>query len=101
MHSLESQRQISKQIIRILDEWGLSGKEIINLLALPNKTRVRHLDRYRDGEALPDSKDTQIRIEHIVGIADALRTTFPRNSHMAIIWMRTPHKRFKNKTPVL
>jgi len=87
--------------MRVLDEWELSGKDIIRLLALPSKIRLRHLERFRDGEAFPDSKDTFERIEHIAGIADALRTSFPRNAHMGIIWMRTPHRRFQNQTPLV
>ena len=86
--------------MRVLDEWEVTGKDIIQLLALPNNIRLRHLDRFRDGETFPKSKDTIERIEHIAGIADALRTSFPRNAHMGIVWMRTPHRRFQNKTPL-
>ena len=39
------------------------------------------------------------RLEHIVGIADALRTTFPRNYRMASQWMLSPHKRFDGMSP--
>ncbi len=91
---------VTRNIMRVLDEWELSGKDIITLLALPNKIRLRHLDRFRDGEAFPDSEDTFERIEHIAGIADALRTSYPCNAHMGIIWMRTPHRRFQNQTPL-
>lgn len=86
--------------MRILDEWGLSGKNTINILALPIKTRTRHLERFREGEPLPNSQVVLERIEHIAGIADALRTSYPRNAHMGIIWMRTPHKRFQKQTPL-
>ena len=91
---------VTRHTMRVLDEWEVSGKDIIQLLALPNNIRLRHLDRFRDGEAFPDSKDTFERIEHIAGIADALRTSFPRNAHMGIVWMRTPHRRFQNQTPL-
>lgn len=91
---------IARNVMRLLDEWGLEGKQIIQLLALPTNTRVRHLDKFRNGDAFPASNNTSIRIEHIVGIADALRTTFPRNSHMGFRWLRTPHRRFRNKTPM-
>ena len=36
----------------------------------------------------------------LIGIADALRTSFPRNVEMCARWMRQPHKRFANKTPL-
>ena len=91
---------MSKQIMHVLDEWGLSGKDIISILSLPGKTRIRHLDRYREGEALPDDEEIKLRIEHIIGIADALRTSFPRKANMGKIWMHTPHRRFNHETPV-
>ena len=95
-----SDMAIARNVMRLLDEWGLEGKQIIQLLALPTNTRIRHLDKYRKGNAFPTSKNTSVRIDHIVGIADALRTTFPRNSHMGFRWLRTPHRRFRNKTPM-
>ena len=98
--SPQHQVEITRHIMRVLDEWQLSGKDIIKLLELPEKIRARNLDRFRDGEAFPESEETLLRIEHIAGIADALRTSFPRNAHMGILWMRTPHRRFKNQPPL-
>ncbi|HLO27512.1 MAG TPA: antitoxin Xre/MbcA/ParS toxin-binding domain-containing protein, partial [Anaerolineales bacterium] len=40
------------------------------------------------------------RIEHLVGIADALRTSYPRNAYMASIWMNRINHRFDNRTPL-
>ncbi len=98
--SPQNQVEITRHIMRVLDEWGLPGKEIIKLLELPNKVRLRNLDRFRDGEAFPESQKTQECIEHIAGIADALRTSFPRNAHMCILWMHRPHRRFQNQPPL-
>ncbi len=91
---------IARNTMRVLDEWGLDGNEIIQILALPINTRVRHLEKFRNGNPFPSNSITINRIEHIAGIADALRTTFPRNSHMGFRWLRTPHRRFRNKTPM-
>ena len=91
---------ITKMTMQLMDDWGLEAKQIIKLLALPSNVRTRHLEKFRNGDAFPKSKTTFIRIEHIAGIADALRTTFPRNMHMASRWLRTPHRRFKNQTPI-
>lgn len=91
---------IARNTMRLLDEWGFDSKQIIQLLALPQTTRLRHLEKFRTGNAFPESTSTATRIEHIAGIADALRTTFPRNSHMSSRWLRTPHRRFRNKTPM-
>ena len=100
MNSESTEIAIARNTMRLLDEWGLDSKQIIRLLALPNNIRSRHLEKFRNGHSFPESKATNARIEHIVGIADALRTTFPRNSHMSSRWLRTPHRRFRNKTPM-
>jgi len=91
---------ITQMTMRLMDDWGLEAKQIIQVLGLPNNIRTRHLDKFRNGDAFPDSEATQRRIEHIAGIADALRTSFPRNMHMAARWLNTPHRRFKNNTPL-
>lgn len=91
---------ITRMTMQLMDDWGLDSKQIISLLALPSTVRTRHLDKFRNGQSFPQNKTTLIRIEHIAGIADALRTTFPRNMHMAARWLRTPHRRFKNMTPI-
>lgn len=98
--SQQNRVQITKHIMHILDEWGLSGKDTISILALPSKTRTRHLEHFRDGSAFPENEKTMQCIGHIAGIADALRTSYPRNAHMGIVWMRTPHRRFNNQSPL-
>ena len=91
---------ITQITMRLMDDWGLESKQIIKLLDLPRNIRTRHLDKFRNGDAFPESDVTQQRIEHIAGIADALRTSYPRNMHMASRWLNTPHRRFKNRTPL-
>lgn len=91
---------ITKMTMQVLDDWGLEGKQIIQLLALPSSVRIRHLEKYRNGDSFPMNKETISRIEHVAGIADALRTTYPRNTQMGSRWLHTPHRRFRNSTPI-
>ncbi len=91
---------ITQMTMQLMDDWGLDGKQIIQLLALPENTRTRHLEKFRNGDTFPMNKETATRIEHIAGIADALRATYPRNIQMGARWLNTPHKRFKNSTPI-
>lgn len=86
--------------MQLLDSWGTSGQQKIILLGLPEDSRVRKLDRYRQNEAFPDTDTVNEHLQHIVGIADALRTSYPRNIEMSSIWLKKPHKRFDNQTPI-
>lgn len=90
----------ASKTMEILDHWQLSREEIVALLQLPERTRGRQLEHYRAGQALPDNAAVQVRVEHISGIADALRTSFPRNRAFGARWLVTPHRRFDNRTPL-
>jgi hypothetical protein len=91
---------LTRAIMYMLDCWGLSAEDIIRILALPPTTRTRQLARFRADTPFPEEAAVMTRIEHLVGIADALRTTYPRNANMGPLWLRTPHRRFQRRTPL-
>lgn len=99
-HTQEKMLLITGRVINYLDQWKLSEAEIINILGVP-EIKPRHLSHYRKGEkALPQTQEVYQRIDHIVGIADALRTTYPFSDKMRLLWLRKPHRRFKKQTPL-
>ncbi|HEY5604244.1 MAG TPA: DUF2384 domain-containing protein [Gammaproteobacteria bacterium] len=97
----EQKIELTHLIMRMLDEWGVSHGDKIILLALPSSIRVRTMRRFYDNELLPEDSAVFERIEHLLGIADALRTSFPLNGHMASFWLNQKNQRFDNKTPLL
>jgi hypothetical protein len=98
--SQEQKVELTRLIMRMLDEWGVSHGDKIILLALPGQIRTRAMRRFYDNEALPDDEAVFERIDHLLGIADALRTSFPLNGHMASFWLNKKNQRFDNKTPL-
>ncbi len=92
--------QMARQTMAVLDQWQLNTDEIVAILDLPASTRGTQLERYRRGAELPDEAPLLTRAQHIVGIADALRTSFPRNSRIGARWLVTPHRRFRRRTPL-
>jgi hypothetical protein len=92
--------ELTNHIMQLLDSWGANGDQKIVLLGLPQDMRTRKLERFRQDEAFPDTEQINQHLEHILGIADALRTSFPRNLEMCARWMKQPHKRFNNETPI-
>ena len=102
MNNMTADEQISLtvRIMEILDGWGLSASEIISLLDLPEKTPTRALRRYRENTAFPVSESLNDRIEHIIGITDALRTSYPHNPQMGKIWIRQRSKKLQNQIPL-
>ena len=102
MSSLNVDRRLAltNQVMELLDSWGTNGQQKIILLGLPGDMRSRKLERYRQDEAFPDTDIVNEHLTHLVGIADALRTSYPRNIEMCALWLKKPHKRFANETPI-
>ncbi len=97
----ESQRMTATlKIMAAVDEWGLTGEQIIAVLDLPEGQRTRHLQKFRDDMPFPDVESTNARMASLLGIVDALRTSYPRNLKMGARWMNMPHRRFQKRTPV-
>jgi len=96
----EDQVAATRVIINILDTWGAKDSEQVAILGLPKGTPSRAVRRYRQDTPLPDDDAVMERVEHVVGIAEALRTTYPRNVHMGPRWMREPNRRFGHRSPL-
>lgn len=96
----DEQITLTISIMGILDSWGMSAAEIISLLALPEKTPTRALRRYRENTPFPVTAEVEERIDHILGITDALRTSYPHNPQMGKMWIRQRSKKLKNQIPL-
>ncbi|MFZ1389710.1 MAG: antitoxin Xre/MbcA/ParS toxin-binding domain-containing protein [Thiolinea sp.] len=98
----ESELQLrTEQALSQLADWQLSAEDVVNLLGLPEEIKGRHLPSYLKGERkLPASAELQARLEHIGGISEALTTTFPFSAQMRLMWLRRPHRRFQQRTPL-
>ena len=98
--SPEEESRLSILIIAELDDWGVSNAQKLSLLALPSGTRTRTIHRYQQGEPLPDNSTTREHVEHILGIAEALRLAYPRNKQGGKLWLNRANKNFAHRTPL-
>ncbi len=98
--STEERGELARVIMNILDSWGMSSEEKIAMLALPEGTRTRMLHKFYNNTPLPDEPQVTERIEHVLGIAKALRTSYPANPKMCRFWLNTRNRRFRNRTPL-
>ena len=99
--NLEDRIALARAIVGLLDSWGIAAADQIALLALPAGTRPGAVRQYRQSTPFPESEQVMERIEHLIGIADALRTSYPRNAHMGNIWMNKVNHRFDNRSPLV
>ncbi|MDH5633967.1 MAG: hypothetical protein OEZ10_13390 [Gammaproteobacteria bacterium] len=98
--SPEERLQLGQIVLDMLDSWAISPAQQIVLLDLPPKTKPRAMKQYHDATPLPESDSTNERIEHLLGIADALRTSYPRNSQMAGFWIGQVQPRLGGRIPL-
>ena len=90
----------TQKVMNALDDWGLTGEQILVMLDFPKTERSRHLAKYRKDTPFPDDEKVMSRVIYLLGIIDALRTTYPRNLQMGARWMAAPHVRLQNRCPL-
>jgi len=89
------------KLAQIFEHWNLSDKDQLALLSLGESIRARHLYLYRRGDKSFDFNETSFnRAQIIIGIFEALSTTYPTNSEYASIWLKRPVRKFKHKAPL-
>lgn len=93
--------QLARLVVELLDTWKVEPSDQVVLLGLPSETRPRAMRRYREGTPLPDEPHIWERIEHLIGIADALRTSYPLNAAAGALWMNQANRLFDNRTPLV
>lgn len=94
------QLSLTRAVMGILDGWGLSAEQQMLLLNLPEGTPARTLRKYREHIPFPDDLAVMQRLEQIVGIADALRTSYPHNPAMGTLWLQQRNSRFQDRAPL-
>ncbi len=98
--SQDERIKLARVVMNILDSWGVSSEGKVYLLALPEGTRTRNVQRFYNGTALPDEPLVEERVDHVLGIAKALRTSYPANPQMGRFWLNTANRRFSDQTPL-
>ena len=100
----QSQAQMiarTQEIMRILDSWGLNPDAQLAILGLQNEVRSREIRKYQDGlKVLPSNEDTDVRTEHILGIASALFTAYPSRTEAGATWMAQRQAKLRGRTPI-
>ena len=98
--SSEQKIEFAKGIMEMLDNWGVSHENKISLLDLPPEIKTRSIRRFYIDRPLPETSEVIQRLDHLLGILDAIQTSFPRNEQMVSFWLNKKNQRFDNKTPL-
>jgi hypothetical protein len=96
--TLDDRLSLTRNAMDMFDSWGLRADEIMALLDLPGKTR--HFAQYRFNKPFPDNPEIMRRVEYLVHIDDALRTTYPTSPGMGKRWLRQRNHKFNRHSPL-
>lgn len=97
----ELSESLTIKIMLVMENWGLADSEKLALLRLEEKIKPRHLYMYQRGSKSFELNDELVTISKmILGIDDALRTSYPANQNYGQIWIKRAQKKFKGKTPL-
>lgn len=92
--------KLTQAVMHALDDWKLDGEHILSVMALPDDIKVRHLAQFRKSRAFPDIPEVNTRLRHVLGIIDALATSYPTNPRMSLFWMTRSSKKFQDRSPI-
>ena len=92
--------ELTQAVMHVLDDWKLDGEQILSVMALPVKMKVHHLSLYRNSQAFAETEQVTERLRHVLGIIDALATSYPTNPRMSLFWMTRNSKKFQNRAPI-
>lgn len=91
----------TQEVMRILGEWGINSDAQIAVLGCQGQIKSRDMKKYQEGmKVLPDSEDINARIEHILGIAHALHTSYPSRPEAGASWMGQRNGKLRGRTPI-
>ena len=96
--SREDMLAITHGVMNLFDSWGLRPEEAMALLNMEGK--ARHFVRYRHDTPFPDDPELMKRIDYLIRIGDALRTTYPTNPSMGKRWLRQSSQKFRRRSPL-
>lgn len=91
---------LTQRTMGLLESWGLSAKDMMVVLQLPDTVKARNISRFREDEAFPDTDAVNRRVSYLLRIEDALHTYFPRNPEMRSMWVKRGNKQFGKRAPV-
>ncbi|MEW8222323.1 MAG: MbcA/ParS/Xre antitoxin family protein [Candidatus Thiodiazotropha taylori] len=96
--SMDDRLAMTRGVMSLFDNWGLQSDEMMSLLDINGK--ARQMAQYRHNKAFPESPEMMKRIDYLVRINDALRTTYPTNPSMGKRWLRQRNHLFNQRSPL-
>lgn len=95
----DERRKLAKMVTRMFELWKLSTADQLELLGLSRTSRSQ-LSKYRNGGALPSSRDMLDRIGWLLSIHKSLRLLYPRNENIRYTWVNRQNQMLNEQRPL-
>ncbi len=96
----EHRVKLTKIIMNLLDEWGLSTAQQLRLLGLRETSR-NMLIRYRNNQSvMPYEQDKLDRMGIMLAIYKNLYDLYPENENIRKLWIHKKNKNFDGQKPI-
>lgn len=100
LHDEQVRRDLARVVLELLNRWGLSASEQVELLGLQD-VGPDALDHLRRGElVLRDAPVILARVGNLLAIHKGLRLLFPENEDIRFGWVRMCSSRLDGEAPL-
>jgi len=99
LESTDARRKLARMVTRLFELWHLPAADQLELLGLSRTSRAQ-ISRYRQGGALPSSRDMLDRIGWLLSIHKSLRLLYPRNESIRSTWVKRQNRILDDQRPL-
>jgi hypothetical protein len=95
----DARKKLARMVTRLFELWGLPAADQLELLGLSRTSRAQ-ISKYRQGRALPSSRDMLDRIGWLLSIHKNLRLLYPRNESIRYTWVKRRNQILDDQRPL-
>jgi hypothetical protein len=97
--SSEARSKLALMVTRLFELWKISTGDQLELLGLSRTSRAQ-ISKYRNGGAVPSSRDMLDRIGWLLSIHKSLRLLYPRNENIRYTWVKRRNRILDDQRPL-
>ena len=99
LESSEARKKLARMVTRLFELWKISTADQLELLGLSRTSRAQ-ISKYRNGGAVPSSRDMLDRIGWLLSIHKSLRLLYPRNENIRYTWVKRRNRILDDQRPL-
>ena len=99
IESADARKKLALMVTRLFELWNISTADQLELLGLSRTSRAQ-ISKYRNGGAVPSSRDMLDRIGWLLSIHKSLRLLYPRNENVRYTWVTRRNRILDDQRPL-